>query len=339
MTAGPVTRRSDLLGHDVRSDPWPDQGRSSYRLAAQALDDGRAEDAVALARMTVQEAQEAYDLYRLWLARLPVLMVELGVPARTMAASTPGITQAAEGLESGWTRYVELIELFAGRVTEDAAAARELLDDARSNWLAAHDPATDRLASLLALAADALGEAVVGQLWDALLVDYYAAIAEKYDPARVPWTRSVERLGLDIFEAVRGHLTGPLRDGSFVVREESDRWVLEFAPCGSGGRTYPESPDADRDPREFTQGRHDWAWRTEGVCLYCAHCCQLQQRAPIQALGFPLRVIEPPVRATGSAPGRATCRWSIYKDPAAIPAHAWTDVGAEAPADAPITRR
>ncbi|WP_157537112.1 hypothetical protein [Nocardioides sp. Root190] len=296
------------------------------------------DDAVALARMTVQEAQEAHDLYRSWLGRLPALMVDLGVPEHALAESSLATAQVAEGLEVGWNRYVELIELFAQRA-EDAPVARGLLEDARSSWLAAHDPATDRLAGLLALAADTIGEAVVGRLWDALLVDYYDAVSEKYDPATVPWSRSVERLGLDIFEAVRGHLTGPLRDGSFAVREEPDRWVLEFAPCGSGGRTYPGSTAGERDPREFTQGKHDWAWRTEGVCLYCAHCCQLQQRAPIQALGFPLRVIEPPVRATGRAPGRATCTWSIYKDPAATPAHAWTDVGADAPAGAPVTRR
>lgn len=333
-----VTRHSDLLGHDVRSDPWLSQGGSSYVLAAEALKEGRAGDAVALARMTVQEAQEAHDLYRLWLDELPAMMARLGIAEAELADASRDSRAVAEALEHGWRRYTGLVDELEARAHEDVDAALELLDRARQAWLDAHDPATDCLTGLLALSARELGEEVVGGLWDRLLGHYYQAIGDRYDPVSVPWRRSVERLALDIFEAVRGHLTGPLRDGSFAVREESDRWILEFAPCGSGGRTYPDH-DPDRDPDQFTRGRHDWAWRTEGVCLYCVHCCQLQQRAPIRALGFPLRVIEPPVRATEHGPGRATCTWSIYKDPAAVPAHAWTDVGAEAPAGAPLTPR
>ncbi|MFD1247202.1 hypothetical protein ACFQ3F_05325 [Nocardioides ginsengisoli] len=323
----------------MRTDPWPGQGRSSYVLAHAALCEGRADDAVALARMTVQEAQEAYDLYALWLVRLPDLLAGRGVADEDLLGARAESARVAAALDRGWRDYGILIDRFVAVVSASSAdGAADLLDQARSTWLAAHDPATDQLAGLLALAARRLGEAAVGSLWDDLLGHYYAAIADTYDPATRPWDRSLERLGLDIFEAVRGHLTGPRRDGSFEVREESDRWVLEFAPCGSGGRTYPSEAATERDAREFTQGEHDWAWRTRGVCLYCVHCCQLQQRAPIERLGFPLRVIEPPVRASEGAPGRDRCRWSLYKDPALVPAHAYSDVGAVPPVDAPLSR-
>jgi hypothetical protein len=76
-----------------------------------------------------------------------------------------------------------------------------------------------------------------------------------------------------------------------------------------------------------TTGEHDWAWNTKGVCLYCAHCCQLQQRAPIERLGFPLRVIDPPTQ--GQTP--ATCTWSIYKDPSKVPDDAYIRVGFDPP--------
>jgi hypothetical protein len=67
--------------------------------------------------------------------------------------------------------------------------------------------------------------------------------------------------------------------------------------------------------------------RRSGVCLHCAHCCQLQQRAPIERLGFPLRVIDPPTQ--GQTP--ATCTWSIYKDPSKVPDDAYTRVGFDPP--------
>lgn len=327
MAQGP-TRYSDALGHVVRSDPWASQGRSSYVLALEALAGDRPQDAIALARLTVQEALEAHDLYVLWLDRLPSLLADQGVSEADLAPARADATQVRNQLERGWTRYTGLIDRFEELVTSGGKGAAEVLESARSAWLAAHDPATDRIAALLALAAEELGEASIGSLWDALLGHYYPGIEEKYDPAVHPWKRSVERLALDIFEAVRGHLTGPDRDGRFEVREEEDRWVLQFAPCGSGGRTYE---DTDRDSGEFTTGEHDWAWRTKGVCLYCVHCCQLQQRAPIERLGFPLRVVEPPVRPSGGSPGRAVCTWSLYKDVSKVPARAWTDVGAVPP--------
>jgi len=325
------TRYDDALGHDVRSDPWLEQGRSSYVLALDAFAEGRAEDAVSLARMTVEEAQEAFDLYALWLVQLPALLATAGVSESALAPQRLDSLRVKHELEDGWTRYVELIAQFEEMATSVCTDAPGVLVLARSTWLAAHDPATDQLAALFAFAAKELGEASVGPLWDDLLSPYYEAIREKYDPSVRTWESSVQRLGLDIFEAVRGHLTGPTRDGRFDVREEADRWVLEFAPCGSGGRTYPDTADTERDPREFTTEQHDWAWQTTGVCLYCVHCCQLQQRAPIERLGFPLRVIAPPVRPNVEHPGRKVCTWSIYKNPSLIPAHAYSDVGAAPP--------
>ena len=77
------------------------------------------------------------------------------------------------------------------------------------------------------------------RLWDLLLAGMYDRSARVYDPAKISWSQSVERLLLDIFEATRGHLTGPRRDGEFSVAEEDDRWVITFAPCGAGPPPVP----------------------------------------------------------------------------------------------------
>lgn len=317
---------NDLLGHLVRSDPWPEQGRSSYALAFGALDSADFTRAKDYGVITVQEASEAYDLYALWLRQIPQALSDNGIEDDALGRSMSEITAAIghHGLESGWATYKRLIDAFADACEgDDAVAARSLLNEARSTWQHHHDRACDTICALFDVAASALGEAFIGELWDLLLAGMYDRSARVYDPAKISWSQSVERLLLDIFEATRGHLTGPRRDGEFSVAEEDDRWVITFAPCGSGGRTYEVEPKR----QSVTTERHDWAWNTTGVCLYCAHCCQLQQRAPIARLGFPLRVISPPTQGQS----RPVCTWSTYKDPSRVPDEAYTSVGFDPP--------
>lgn len=129
-------------------------------------------------------------------------------------------------------------------------------------------------------------------------------------------------------------MSGPDREGDVKVWEEEDRWVLRFDPCGSGGRMFRRDPEAKSAPEEpphgVTTARYDWAWNEEGVCYYCVHCCQLQERVPIERLGYPLRVVEPPLWPPSK--GRRHCTWSIYKDPSLVPDEAYGRVGAPPPA-------
>jgi len=168
-----------------------------------------------------------------------------------------------------------------------------------------------------------------------MMSDFYAT-RDAYAPAVRPWEDSRQALLTDAIAALRGHLSGQARMGEVDVAEESDRWVVSFDPCGSGGRTYRPDTTSDgiarmESPYNFavTTSAHDWAWRQEGVCLYCVHCCQLQERIPIQRFGIPLRVIDPPTWP-GSRNG-GQCRWSIYKHPEDIPASAYTRVGLQKP--------
>ena len=147
----------------------------------------------------------------------------------------------------------------------------------------------------------------------------------------------MHRLILIAALSLRGHLSGPGRMGSIEIAEEADRWVLSFDPCGSGGRTYRD--DDPRGPRmqpphgfAVTTEAHDWSWGKTGVCVYCVHCCQLNQRMPIRRFGYPTRVIDPPTWPEARAGG--VCRWSIYKDPALVPDEAYASVGYEKPAAA-----
>ena len=142
---------------------------------------------------------------------------------------------------------------------------------------------------------------------------------ERYDPAKRPWSESFEEVVQSALTGMNGHLCGPKFDGEIGVLEAEDRVELRFAPCGSGGRIR-------EDPRfGVTAERHDWAWNKEGVCYYCVHCCVLQQLSPIDNLGTPVRVIEPP-----TSPGEA-CTWTVYRSLDLVPDAAFEAVGRERP--------
>jgi hypothetical protein len=169
------------------------------------------------------------------------------------------------------------------------------------------------------------------------MVDLYPT-RDRYDVDRTPWSQSLQYLVLDTVESLRGHLSGPGRMGAVEVREEPDRFVFRFDPCGSGGRTL--RPDAEGKPARpeppfgfaVTTRPHDWWWGEEGVCLYCVHCCRLQEQVPIERFGYPVRVVDPPRWPAAREGGEeAVCTWTIYKDPAQVPDEAYRRVGQSRP--------
>ena len=201
--------------------------------------------------------------------------------------------------------------------------ASELVERFRSAWVTVHDRFCDIVCALFSLAAEELGESVVGAMWDDAIGDMYPtrdeyATDRRPGPNRSSCCSPMPRYRFVGISAGRG---APER---CRCSEEEDRWVFRFEPCGSGGRTMRADANADGAARvgppfgfRVTTQEHDWAWRTKGVCLYCAHCCQLQERASITRLGYPVRVVEPPV--WGTTEPRDYCTWSVYKDPPACP--------------------
>jgi len=64
-----MLKLSDLaaVGRAVRQDDWEDLGKATPQLIEQAIDDGRDDDAKALARYTVPEGKSLHDLFCDWL--------------------------------------------------------------------------------------------------------------------------------------------------------------------------------------------------------------------------------------------------------------------------------
>ena len=257
-----------------------------------------------------------------------------------MTALLAGEAGESFDIHAGWAAYrAAIADVEAACGAGDAAAAREHLERARTLWLETHDRGCDLVYGMLDLVVRHLGERRIGPLWDELMAPMYETY-DVYDSATHPWPRSMHRLILIAALSLRGHLSGPGRMGAIEITWRStDRWVLSFDPCGSGGRTYRD--DDPKGPRmeppygfAVTTEAHDWAWAKKGVCVYCVHCCQLNQRMPIRRFGYPTRVIDPPTWPEARQGG--VCRWSVYKDPALVPEQAYTSVGYEKPAAAGV---
>ena len=321
----------------------PPQTESTYALAHQAIAAGDAPGAVRRIRQLLDEAGEGRELFPLFIERARRFLRERGVTPAVVSAeehrvlSLLGATAPdALDMDRQWGVVQELAAR-AGQacLAGDRQAASGLVEQLRATWMTVHDRFCDITCALFTLAARQLGEPVVGAMWDDAIGDMYPS-RDAYDTARRPWAESVPLLLADAAASLRGHLSGPRRTGEVSVREEEHRWVVRFDPCGSGGRTLRADANPDGTARVgtpfgfgVTAGQHDWAWGTKGVCLYCVHCCQLQERAPIARLGYPVRVVEPPV--WGTAEPRGYCTWSVYKDPGLVPAEAYRRVGAAKP--------
>jgi hypothetical protein len=304
-------------GRAVRGGSWREQAVPTLDLIEAALAEGRGEDAAELGRHLVVEAQEIHELYTDWSRALPEILAREGVSPELLAECSERLVRLTGAADpaTDWDRFVALVGRFADGCAESSGHA-ERLCEAVEAWREAHDRHRDLVAGWIDVAVRRLGEERLGDLWRELMADGIEAY-RRYDPSRTPWAESFPFVVQTAIEGMHGHLGGPLGRGEVAVEEHDDRVELEFAPCGSGGRL--------RAAERFgvTEKTHDWAWNEKGVCHYCVHCCVLMQLEPIERFGFPVRVVDPPVRSG------ERCRWTVYRDAAAVPEAAYQRVGRE----------
>jgi|GEM_PF-23873 len=321
------------VGQDVRIGSWDEQCRSTYDMATDAVRQGRRYEAARLARYSVTEAQEAFELFTQWRERTRLYLLESGVEERMVTAEeTALVARVTEGRtgpfepEREWRDIGVLAEEAAGLcMAGEAEAAVPAIEAVRLAWLDLHDRLCDWTQGMVGLVAHHLGEERIGALWQMLMADMSAGY-ERYNIDHTPWKRSAEALLYIAAEALRGHLSGPGRRGAVELVREKDRIGFRFAPCGSGGRnvtgeTYGRYP--------VTTEPHDWAWNLKGVCLYCAHCCVLSEVNPIQRLGYPAREVEPPYE--NGKDRRLYCTWWVYNDPSLVPDEVYGRTGHRKP--------
>jgi hypothetical protein len=204
----------------------------------------------------------------------------------------------------------------------DSDTVNHLLDIHFDEARLIHDVLCDWAWALLTVIAREWGEAILDEV---LRVTEEPWVTARYEKLR---DMSLEEsLSLTV-EGMRGHLSGPNRAGTITVTEETDRYVLSFDACGTGGRMRRGDPLVGSGsrleaPYHFlnVQGAYDWTWNRSGVCAYCSHCSVVNQILPIEGLGRPMRMTEYPENPDDP------CRWIIYKDRDGFPQEAFISVG------------
>jgi hypothetical protein len=346
-TAPDVVGFEASLGRPARVGTWEELSRGTFRAATDAFEEQRYADAAALIEVSVLEAEELLDVYERWPRETAEWIRAHGVSDVRLAAELARLEsvighRAMAGIAAEWDTFTEAVVSAAELCRSASPAAVAAIEGARAIWAGIHDRAVDRVAGLVDVAVRLTGERRLGSLWDHLMADWHRAHQHRYALDHQDWTESARQLMTAIVDGFHAHLTGPDRSGDIQVIREPDRIGFRFGPCGSGGRTLA-SGITDGAPRsaapfEFavTTEKHDWAWNTVGICSYCVHCCQLNVLGPIDALGHPTRVIDPPVWPARSE--NPSCTWWVYRDPSLVPAAVYEQVGRQAPPSPPTTQ-
>jgi hypothetical protein len=121
---------------------------------------------------------------------------------------------------------------------------------------------------------------------------------------------SVETLLQRGAESQRSH------HGNFAITEERDRYVVNCDPCGSGGRLRRVAKSIGK-----TKKAYPWSWGKAGIPYYCCHCSILNEIAPIEIRGYPIRITLPGDR------DEDPCIHYYYKKPELIPEEYFARVG------------
>jgi hypothetical protein len=237
----PVARLtwSDALGKRIREGDWAEQAVSTYQVWTEGFLNW-------LRLEGVGEEELAAELGRLR-GLLAFPDGEAYEPKSRCEAFG-----AAAGLLANRLRAFEI------EGDSAVAATREL----RESWRQLHDRGADFQAGLLTFVARRFGEPRLEDCYRYVLGPYLQERYRPFDVRERPYDETVYRNLYLSFEAMRGHLCGPGREGNLEFEEDDDRVVLRFDPCGSGGRmqrgdAVEGTPSRAEPPYEFgvTRGR------------------------------------------------------------------------------------
>lgn len=325
-----------FLGRRARTGSWEELSNGTFREATRAAQELRWHDAADLVDVSLLEAEELREVYEEWPQAIISWVRGQGALEFDIEREQGRLHQqlgerAMRGIEAAWPKYDDSVRRALAACRNADSETTALIEEARSTWLAMHDDAVDRVSGLIDIAVRLLGEESLVLLWDHLMSDWYEVHARRYSLEHQPWETSAHQLMVSIVDGFHAHLAGANRQGDIEVIHEEDRIGFRFAPCGSGGRavdaTITNGQPRSGHPFDFavTTKPHDWAWNKTGVCSYCVHCCLLNEVMPIDRLGYPTRVIDPPVWNHGDGP--TACTWWVYRHPSLIPDEIYTRVG------------
>lgn len=333
---------SEVLGRQVRIDPPASLASGTYRKIWEGLTENDMGAVNPLIGFFIDEARIIFDIYTQWRRDIrryldskiahALVASEVERIQDLVAAAHPGMKNSRE---AAWTAVCSAAtELQTSR--EGSPARFEALDDLRERWRTLHDSDVDFIMGLMDIVIRMLGEESLGDMYENWVVgDWFNTRYARFDLSKTSWDEAFRLIVYLTFESMHGHLSGPQRDGSVSFAEFDDRVTFTFSPCGSGGRSVIGEPRDGLGPLmeppfrfRVLEKEHVFAWNKKGVCTYCAHCCVLTEKLPMQRFGYPIRVVDPP---TYPNDGKAVCRWTVYRRVEDVPAAVYERLGLAKP--------
>lgn len=291
------------LGRVIRMDDIDTIGRSTCAMLEDAFTAGRVEEALALSDYYLKELRIMHDILMTWAQDIIRFMI-----ARDADAAQPTAQALSAAICKAWRDF----EFGVAPLRRLQAAIREG-DNARASaalerlWLEFKIP-HDVLVAWINEMLNYLSRTTEQRVLDSILETHQSIWGDRYATwdQMTPW----EKVALTV-EGMRGHLSGASRKGDVMVREEEDRFVIAFDPCGTGGVLRRGDPETGR-PAYRTDGvnreAHDWTWGKVGVHWYCSHCAIAMEWLPGRRRGHPLRPLD------HTLDHQAPCVWYVYKD-------------------------
>jgi len=297
---------SAAIGRELRLDDIDTIGTSSQTLAEDAMRAGRADEAALLVNYFLREMQIMHGILTTWIQDIiRFIMEKSGAQPGMETAGAAAIVRAFNTIPLGIAlRDRCLSALEAG----DVEAAIDWLDRMRLEFKNPHEILVAWIQDLLSYCAQTWGEEGV---LDTILHTHQSIWGDRYAAwdQMTPW----EKVALTVEGMRGGHFSGARRRGDVIVREEADRFVIAFDPCGSGGVLRRGDPETGRGPYPITdygvnREPHLWTWQKTGVHWYCSHCAIAMEWLPGRRRGHPLRPLD------HTLDHQAACVWYVYKD-------------------------
>lgn len=317
---------------------------STYRKILLSIDNEHWDNAHAYLDFFIEEARICYEVYRSWDDMFHSFFRDRDVRDDEYEGMKRDLIRLVNEPYNGdtfdesieWLRCLELQAAIHRLMKPEQDRARDLVESLREQWRSLHDRQVDVASGMMTQAAIRYGEVEIEALYrDYLTGPHFEWRYRQFDPNNKPWSESLPTNVYLSIEAMRSHLCGETRQGDVELEEDDEKFVLRFDPCGSGGRTVRGEPQEGTGSRHeapyhygYTTESHDWAWNKKGVCFYCAHCCMVLEKFPMETWGAPVRVVEPP-----TWPDRkdVKCSWTIYKELDNVPAAAYERLGHNKP--------
>jgi len=242
----------------------------------------------------------------------------------TVLPSTVGEMRQAL-MSGGRTRAADLLvgpaadfeRLSAALAAGDVAGAAAAFEDYYGRMRRLHDLLVELDSLLISVIAETCGSSVAGEI----LYQSFTGCLFYGGLWQLAGAMSAEELAAFLADHMRGHFSGPARDGTIDIVEEEDRIRLVFGRCGSGAAMRRRARAGVPDAAAPLAQAANVTWQRAGeVPGYCSHCA-MNELEGVRRLGYPLMVTE-----FDPDPDKP-CGWTIYRDPSFIPESYFRRIG------------